>query len=435
MNLSKKLAIATVVAVAGSLAAAPAQAATDDALVDPVAGLPADFMTGVDVSSVLSLEESGVVFRDDGGEPAVLFAVLADSGVSDVRVRVWNDPFDAEGRGYGGGNVDVDRALEIGRRADAAGLGVVVDFHYSDFWADPGKQQAPKVWEGLDASETAEAVHEFTADALTRFEEASIDVTMVQIGNETNGGVAGIWDWDGMAQVFRAGSAAVREAAPNARVALHFTNPETEGRYAWYAEHLELSGVDYDVFASSYYPYWHGSLENLTSVLRHVAESYDKEVVVAETSWAHTLEDGDGHGNTIDQPGEATAYPVSPQGQASAYRDVVQAVADVGGAGLGVFYWEPAWLPVGPPDQLAGNRELWERDGSGWATSWASEYDPDDAGEWYGGSAVDNQALFAFDGTPLPSLRVFDEVRPAERPHPACAAPGRAHGATPPMCR
>lgn len=400
--------VAPVAAGAASAADGPVEAGITVPKVD---GLPADFINGVDVSSVLSLEESGVVFRDDDGEPADLFDVLADHGITDVRVRVWNDPFDADGHGYGGGDVEVDRAVEIGERATDAGLGVLVDFHYSDFWADPGKQQAPKAWRDLSVADKATAVREYTTDALEQFAAAGVDVGMVQVGNETNNGVAGVTGWANMAQIFSAGSAAVREVFPDALVAVHFTNPETAGRYAGYAANLKSAGVDYDVFASSYYPYWHGSLANLTSVLKNVADTYGKKVMVAETSWAYTLDDGDGHGNTIDLPSEATQYPVSVQGQATAVRDVIQAVANVGAAGIGVFYWEPAWLPVGPPDELEQNKVLWERDGSGWASSFAGEYDPDDAGEWFGGSAWDNQALFAFDGTPLKSLNVFAYAR------------------------
>ncbi len=408
---------ATAAAGALLLTASPGWAAPDDGpveagiVVERVDGLAEDFMNGVDVSSVLSLEESGVTFRDTAGRPADLFDVLADADVTWVRVRVWNDPFDARDRGYGGGNVDVDRAVEIGRRATAAGLRVLVDLHYSDFWADPAKQQSPKAWEGLPLDERVAAVGEFTATSLQAFADAGVDVGMVQVGNETNNGVAGVTGWDAMAQVLAAGGAAVRAVLPDALVAVHFTNPETPGRYAGYARELAARGVDYDVFASSYYPFWHGSPDNLTRVLRDVATTYGKRVVVAETSWAYTLEDGDGHGNTIDQPAEATAYPVSVQGQATAVRDVIAAVAAVGDAGLGVFYWEPAWLPVGPPDALQANAALWERDGSGWATSAAGEYDPEDAGEWYGGSSWDNQALFTHDGTPLESLQVFRYAR------------------------
>jgi arabinogalactan endo-1,4-beta-galactosidase len=376
-----------------------------------VENLPADFIGGVDVSSVLSLEESGVVFRDSAGTPGDLFEILAGAGVTDVRVRVWNEPFDANGNGYGGGDVDVDRAIEIAERATDAGLGVLVDFHYSDFWADPAKQQAPKAWAGITADDTAAEVEAFTRDAVRRMVAADVDLRMVQIGNETNNGVAGIQGWDGMAKVFSAGSAAVRAEAPAALVALHFTNPERAGFYADAAAQLDSRDVDYDVFASSYYPFWHGTTANLTAVLSHVADTYGKKVMVAETSWAFTLDDGDGHGNTIDLPSEATQYPISVQGQASAVRAVVQAVADVGEAGIGVYYWEPAWLPVGPPSQLDANKVLWERDGSGWATSFAGEYDAHDAGQWFGGSSWENQALFGFDGTASDALNIFSYVR------------------------
>ncbi|WP_344096741.1 glycosyl hydrolase 53 family protein [Microbacterium deminutum] len=396
--------------------AAPAAAADDGPVqagivVQKVENLPADFINGVDVSSAIALEDSGVVYRDAAGHPADLFAVLAGHGITDVRVRVWNDPFDAAGHGYGGGNVDVARAVEIGKRATDAGLRVLVDFHYSDFWADPGKQKAPKAWTSLSVADKATAVKDYTSGALQQMKDAGVDVHMVQVGNETNNGIAGVTGWDDMAQIFSAGSAAVRAVFPDALVALHFTDPETAGRYAGYAQALSDRHVDYDVFASSYYPYWHGTLGNLTSVLKSVADTYGKKVMVAETSWAYTLEDGDGHTNTIDLASEATQYPVSVQGQATAVRDVIQAVVDVGTAGIGVFYWEPAWLPVGPPSALAANKVLWERDGSGWATSYAGEYDPTDAGVWFGGSAVDNQALFSHDGTPLESLNVFEYAR------------------------
>ncbi len=371
-------ALATVTAVALIGVALPASAApsalVSSAAVEPVdatitvprvENLPDDFIGGVDVSSVLSLEESGLVFRDAEGAPDDLFEILADAGVTDVRVRVWNDPFDANGNGYGGGDVDVDRAIEISQRATDAGLGVLVDFHYSDFWADPAKQQAPKAWEGTTADQVAAEVGVFTRDAVRRLVDAGVDLRMVQVGNETNGGVAGVRGWDDMAKVFSAGSAAVRAEAPDTLVALHFTNPERAGFYADVAAQLDRREVDYDVFASSYYPFWHGTPANLTAVLSHVADTYGKKVMVAETSWAFTLDDGDGHGNVIDLPSEATQYPVSVQGQADAVRAVVQAVADVGEAGIGVYYWEPAWLPVGPPAQLEQNKVLWERDGSG----------------------------------------------------------------------
>ncbi|WP_018931892.1 glycosyl hydrolase 53 family protein [Gracilibacillus lacisalsi] len=384
-----------------------------DIFVERVDGLGEDFIKGVDVSSILALEDSGVTFYNEAGEEQDIFTTLAEAGVNYVRVRVWNDPYDGDGNGYGGGNNDVDNAVEIGKRATENGMKLLVDFHYSDFWADPAKQQAPKAWEDLNIEEKKTALYNYTKDSLQEMIDAGVDIGMVQIGNETNNAMAGEYDWDNITQLFNEGSKAVREINSEILVALHFTNPESAGRYDNLASILEENEVDYDVFASSYYPFWHGTLENLTAELTNIADNYDKQVMVAETSYTYTREDGDGHGNTAPQDsGQTINYPVSVQGQATAVRDVFEAVANVGDAGIGVFYWEPAWIPVGDPDNIdwEHNLELWEEHGSGWATSYAAEYDPEDAGEWYGGSAVDNQALFDFHGHPLSSLNVFNYV-------------------------
>lgn len=204
---------------------------------------------------------------------------------------MWNDPFDAEGRGYGGGNVDLERAVQIWRRATALGMRVLVDFHYSDFWAGLSRQLVPRAWANLDANGVPEAVGAFTADALTRFRDSGVDVGMVQVGNETNEAVAGLQTWPEMCQVFAAAaSAAARRVLPDALVVLHFANPEEPGRYERYAARLAEADVDYDVFASSYYAFWHGTLANLTNLLRMIVGTYGKEVMVAETSWTYTLE-------------------------------------------------------------------------------------------------------------------------------------------------
>lgn len=380
-------------------------------VVKKVENLPADFINGMDISSILALEKSGVTYRDWDGQTADIFDVLESADVNYVRVRVWNDPFDAAGNGYGGGDNDIDAAVAIGKRATAHGMKLLVDFHYSDFWADPAKQKAPKAWSAMTVAEKATATEAYTRDSLTQLKDAGVDVGMVQVGNETNNGVAGVTGFPNMAQIFNAGSKAVRAVYPDALVAVHFTNPERAGSYAAIAKNLDTNKVDYDVFASSYYPFWHGTLSNLTSVLTTVANTYGKKVMVAETSWNHTLEDGDGHENVIKPTSGFNQYPSSVQGQATAVRDVMEAVTKVGPAGLGVFYWEPAWLPVGPPSQLTQNKVLWERDGSGWASSFAKEYDAEDAGKWFGGSAWDNQAVFDFAGNPLESLRVFQYAR------------------------
>ncbi|HHU20805.1 MAG TPA: LPXTG cell wall anchor domain-containing protein [Bacilli bacterium] len=379
-----------------------------DIFVERVEGLSDDFIKGVDLSSVISLENSGVTFYNEAGEEQDIFLTLAESGVNYIRVRIWNDPFDEEGNGYGGGNNDVETAIKIGKRASKFGMKLFVNFHYSDFWADPGKQQAPKAWEDMTVDQKETALYDFTLETLNEMRDAGIDIGMVQVGNETNNGMAGETDWDNMVTLFNAGSRAVRAFDQDVLVALHFTNPETANRYRNLAASLAGSNVDYDVFASSYYSLMHGTLDNLTTELKYIADEYNKQVMVAETSYAYTLEDGNGHGRGDEDMGGD--YPVTVQGQAHALRDVFQAVVDVGAAGIGVFYWEPAWLPVGPPDELEQNQLIWEEHGSGWASSYAVSYDPVDAGQWYGGSNMDNKALFDFNGHPLPSLNVYKYV-------------------------
>ena len=235
-------------------------------------------------------------------------------------------------------------------------------------------------------------------------------VGMVQVGNETNGHMCGETKWFNMQYLFQAGAKAVREVYPEALVAIHFANPETEERYADYAFKLDYYGVDYDVFASSYYPYWHGTLENLTNVLTHVSQTYGKKVMVVETSYAYTTEDTDFNGNTISDGGTIVkTHPFTVQGQAAHVRDVIETVANIPG-GIGVCYWEGTWITVGQ-NSWEENSAKWEAFGSGWASSFAAGYDPEDAGKYYGGNAVDNQAMFDPEGHPLQSLRVFNLVR------------------------
>ncbi|MCR5809220.1 MAG: glycosyl hydrolase 53 family protein [Clostridiales bacterium] len=376
-----------------------------------VENLPDDFIMGMDVSSVIAEENSGVKYYDFEGNEQDIFVTLADCGVNTIRVRIWNDPFDDEDRGFGGGNCDIDTALAIGKRATAAGQKLLLDFHLSDFWADPGKQFSPRAWKDMAIEEKTEAAYQYVKDCLTKLKKAGVKVAMVQIGNETNTGIAGEKTWFNMQYIMQAGSKAVREVMPEALVALHFANPEKAGSYEGIAKKLDYYQVDYDVFASSYYPYWHGTLENLASVLNSISKTYGKKVMVMETSYAYTAEDTDFNGNTIgDGGGIVKNYPFTVQGQANLVRDVIDCVANSMDSGIGVVYWEGAWITVGQ-NSWDENHELWEKYGSGWASSFASVYDPNDAGKYYGGSAVDNQAMFGPDGKPLESLRVFNLAR------------------------
>ena len=168
------------------LRAGAEEAASSTLYVRRVENLPDDFIFGMDASIVLAEEASGVRYYSFGGQQQDVFEILAENGITHIRVRVWNNPFDSQGRGFGGGNCDIAAAAEIGRRAAAAGLKLIVDFHYSDFWADPGKQMVPRAWKGMDIEQKTEAVYEYTRGCLLQLLDAGADVGMVQIGNETN---------------------------------------------------------------------------------------------------------------------------------------------------------------------------------------------------------------------------------------------------------
>ena len=374
--------------------------------VKKVEDLPEDFILGMDVSSLIAEEQSGVRYFDFDGEEKDLLEILAENGVTHIRVRVWNEPYDEEGRGFGGGNCDIDKALAIGQRAAQYGLKLIVDFHYSDFWADPGKQMAPRAWADMDVETKAEALYAYTKESLQKLMDGGADIAMVQVGNETNGALCGEDRWSNIQLLMKAGSRAIREVCPQALVAMHFANPERSGSYANYAEYLDYYEVDYDVFASSYYSFWHGTRQNLARVLGDIHQLYGKKVMVMETSWPYTSEDSDFSGNNVgDGSGLQLDYPFTVQAQANSVRDVADTVAHIPG-GIGLCYWEGAWISVGT-ESWEQNSPLWEQFGSGWASSYAAAYDPDDAGKYYGGCSWDNQTFFDPSGHPLESLRVF----------------------------
>lgn len=380
--------------------------------VEPVDGIFDDFYRGMDASAVLALENSGVKYYNFDGKEQDVFMTLAQAGVNYIRLRVWNDPYDENGNGYGGGNNDVATAIALGQRATKYGMKVCIDFHYSDFWADPKKQFVPKAWEGMDIEEKSDALYNFTLESLTQLLDAGVNVGMVQIGNEINNGMSGETDVANVRKLLTAGSKAVREAAANSGkeilVAVHYTNIDDMKKLDTLLTGLQVKEIDYDIVGLSFYPYWHGTIEDLKNAIIHIRDTYGKKVYVAENAYCYTAEDGDGSANSVEGTDDlAEGYSASVQGQANEVRDVCAAASEAGAEG--VFYWEGTWIPVGPAD--ADNSDLWEKYGSGWASSYASGYDPKDAGQYYGGCSWDNQAMFDFTGHPLASLNVFKYLK------------------------
>lgn len=399
----------------------PLPTAAEDAgiYVEPIPNLSDNFIRGMDVSSILAEEKSGVKYYSADGKEQDVFTTMAEAGVNYARIRVWNDPFDENGNGYGGGNNDLATAITLGKRATENGMKVCIDFHYSDFWADPSKQMCPKAWVDFSLEEKSNALYEFTKDSLTQLLENGVDVCMVQVGNETNNGMAGETQIPNIAKLMSSGSKAIREVAKSydkdIQVALHYTNANDYDGIDSILYKLASFQVDYDIFALSYYPYWHGTFENLQNVMANIQNKYGKKTLIAETAYCYTTEDTDGSGNSVSETDLIDAYGATVQSQSTALRDVCATANDAGA--LGVFYWEGAWIAVG--DVNADNSPIWEEFGSGWASSYAAAYDPNDAGKYYGGCSWDNQALFDATGKPLESLNTFKWLKYGTNADPA----------------
>ena len=365
---------------------------------------------GADVSSIISIEQAGVKFYNEDGQEDDLFRILAEHGVNYIRVRIWNEPYDSQGRGYGGGNSDLEKAKEIARRAAKYNMKLLVDIHYSDFWADPSRQTRPKYWAQHDHNTLKGEIYKWTSWVVESIDKAGGNIGMVPVGNETSCLFCGEDDMYKICDLFSSANKAIREYDKNILIAHHFPNPAS-GHYDWYAKVMDECKLDYDVFATSYYPYWHGSLDNLTSVLKGISQKYNKYVMVAETAYPYTNDDCDSYKNDVTSSGTNITlnYDVSVEGQKQCLTDVFKAVANVGSKGIGVFYWEPAWLGVYGLS-LDEQKKLWNEYGSGWCSDYAVGYDKNVTA--VGGSGFDNQALFDFYGKPLESLDVFEHIYP-----------------------
>lgn len=366
-------------------------------------GTGMDFIKGMDLSTLKEVERCGGRFYDQGTEQDVL-DILKKYGMNSVRLRLWNDPYTPEGIPYGAGTNDLDTVIELAGRCLKREMGFLLDFHYSDFWADPGKQTIPKAWAGYTEAELEQAVYEYTADVLKKLKSAQAYPTMIQIGNELTNGL--LWPYgkvpafDVIAKFISAGIRGVRSIDKNIPVMIHLDNGGNNQLYReWFDRYLER-GEEFQIIGLSYYPFWHGTLEDLSNNMNDLAKRYGKELIIAEVSMGYTMEDYAGYEQLqpFERKGMATReemiqnldYPMSPEGQADFMRDVIKRLHRVeGGLGRGFYYWEPAWIPV---------------PGSGWATPGALAYTGE---EGPGGNEWANQALFDYNGHGLPALEAI----------------------------
>lgn len=365
------------------------------------------FVKGMDLSTLLEMERCGAKYFDQGKEMDIL-DIMKSYDVDTIRLRLWNDPKSETGEPYGAGNNDLAETLAIGKRVSDAGFGVLLNFHYSDFWADPGKQFKPKAWASYGVEELEKAVYDFTKESLTAVLGAGVNVTMIQVGNELSNGL--LWpegkmpNYDNIAKFVSAGIRACREIKADIPLMIHLDNGGKNELYRDWFDHYVERGEDFDYIGLSYYPFWHGSLQSLEDNMNDIAVRYGKELIVAEVSMGYTMEDYKSYEKLEDseRKGYATRqelvdkieYPMTVQGQVDFTKDFLNRVAHVADdKGCGFFWWEPAWIPVS---------------GSGWATPASLKYmnDPGPCGnEWA------NQALFDYQGNALPTLEVIRDFK------------------------
>lgn len=378
------------------------------------------FIKGMDISTLVEMEKCGAKYYDCGKEGDV-FDILKSYGTNAIRIRLWNDPYDSNGKPYGAGTNDLETMVILAKRAKEHKMDILLDFHYSDFWADPGKQFKPKAWEGMDADGLVQAVYDYTVNVMNVCKDNGCIPDMVQTGNELSNGM--LWplgqvfdedtalslgrtpEYDNLARFVSAGIRGVKAVNPGTKIMIHLDNGGNNELYRRWFDNYIKRGEDFDVIGLSYYPFWHGTLNDLSANMADIAKRYGKELIIAEVSMGFTMEDYKDYEKLPDgeRKGMATRqelvdkieYPMTKEGQSGFMKDLMDRICKVPeGLGKGFYYWEPAWIPVS---------------GSGWATKESLEYikDPGPCGnEWA------NQALFDYNGNVLPALKVIRDYKP-----------------------
>lgn len=370
---------------------------------------------GVDISMLEKVEAAGGTFQVNGISQDLL-SLLKAQGVNLVRLRLWVDPKSTSGEVYGGGDSDLARVIRLAKRAKAQNMAFMLDLHYSDFWTDPAKQYKPKAWANLSTDELVTQVQSYTQDVVAQLITAGVAPDYVQIGNEINSGM--LWPtgktwadgnetvggFDVLARLLKAGEAGLRAAETAGKVTipaktiLHLAEGGKNSTFRWWFDEITKRGVPFDIIGISYYPYWHGPLSDLQTNMDDMVSRYSKPVMVVETAYAFTLENGDSLGNNFGTNTDVSngGYPATQVGQQTFLKDLKASISAVPNQqGLGFVYWEPDWLPVNDAT---------------WTTDAGMLYIPSSCptlGSCGVGNAWENQALFDFNGDALPALAEF----------------------------
>lgn len=302
---------------------------------------------GADWSSLLIEEKAGKSYKTASGQVQPLETILKNSGVNTVRQRIWVNPSD--------GNYNLDYNIKLAQRAKAAGLQIYLDFHYSDNWADPGKQVVPAAWKSLSRDALIKQVYDYTKNVMDTFQKNSIPLSIVSIGNEITPGllfpIGQLSKSDGpknVAALLKSASNAIKEStiSPKPKIMIHLDNGWKWDTQQWWYDTVLGSGggltaSDYDIQGVSYYPFYNSgaTLAALSSSLNNMVKKYGKEVQVVETNWPTSCPNP-----STAFPSDTKSIPFSVDGQIQWMKQVASKVTGAGSKGTGLFYWEPAWI-------------------------------------------------------------------------------------------
>lgn len=374
-------------------------------------GMDMKFMIGADTSSLEAMEDQGARFYDINGEENDAIKVLAAHGVNFIRLRLFNRPtksFD------GGDYCNLDHTLSMAKRIKAYGLGFMLDFHYSDFWADWKSQTIPHDWEKQSADEIENSVYEYTKNIVKKFIEQGTVPDVVQIGNEIGKGL--LWEYGSLKNpkqitaFLNSGLKAVDELnielneidaemctdnngveadaimskdndnSVSIRTMLHVECGADTKRTEQFFSELYKEGLrEFDYIGLSYYPYWAGDYSMLINNMKNIDNKFHKEVVVVETAFPYTDESHDDMPNVVTGKLTKQSMGLEPsvENQKAVTEKVIKTVKDMPN-GAGVFYWEPVWYQVPGVGVSKGKGNEWE-----------------------------NQAMFDNQGHALESLKAF----------------------------
>lgn len=303
---------------------------------------------GIDWSSLLIEEKAGKTYQNSAGTTQPLETILKNTGVNTVRQRIWVNPSD--------GNYNLDYNIKLAKRAKAAGLAIYLDFHYSDNWADPGKQVVPAAWKSLNRDQLVTQIYSYTKDVLDTFQKNGIAVKIVSIGNEITAGLtfpigqlSGTEGPKNVALLLKSASKAVRESTLSStpKVMIHLDNGWNWSTQQWWYDTVLGSGGglalgDFDIQGISYYPFYNSdaTLASLSTSMANMANKYKKEIQVVETNWPSACPSP-----STPFPSDTSSIPISAAGQVTWLKELAKRVAAVPNSkGTGLFYWEPTWI-------------------------------------------------------------------------------------------